>query len=81
MALAGPRRELTLSHLLPWPYAPGASEEPDVKRFCVARWPSSFLVAVPAWAQFSKPELAVKYRKAAMFLLGNHCSVSRPSSM
>lgn len=28
--------------------------------------------ATPAWAQFAKPELAVKYRKAALFLMGNH---------
>jgi cytochrome c556 len=32
----------------------------------------ALVAAAPAWAQFSKPELAVKYRKSALFLMGNH---------
>ena len=30
------------------------------------------LSAVPAWAQFAKPENAVEYRQSALFLIGNH---------
>jgi len=30
------------------------------------------LSAQGAWAQFSKPETAVQYRQAALFLMGNH---------
>jgi len=33
---------------------------------------SSALCASPAWGQFAKPELAVRYRQAVMFLMGSH---------
>jgi cytochrome c556 len=33
---------------------------------------ASALCAVPAWGQFAKPELAVRYRQAVMFLMGSH---------
>ncbi|SPE34360.1 Cytochrome c' [Burkholderiales bacterium] len=32
----------------------------------------SALCAAPAWGQFAKPEIAVQYRQAAMFLMANH---------
>jgi cytochrome c556 len=35
---------------------------------------SAALVAVPAHAQFAKPEDAVKYRQSALALIGNHAA-------
>jgi cytochrome c556 len=33
---------------------------------------AAFALAVPAFAQFAKPEDAVKYRQSAMFIMGQH---------
>src|SRR5690349_6505178 len=33
---------------------------------------AAFTLAVPALAQFAKPEDAVKYRQSAMFIMGQH---------
>ena len=33
---------------------------------------AGLIAAVPAWAQFQKPEDAVKYRQSAMTVMGNH---------
>jgi cytochrome c556 len=32
----------------------------------------SVCLAIPAWAQFRKPEEAIKYRQSVMFTMGNH---------
>jgi len=32
----------------------------------------SALCLPAAWGQFSKPEVAVEYRRAALYLMGNH---------